>query len=563
MRNLRFQKLHLCSELERAAKTVEFDPKATVVLGENDTGKSSLIKSLYAAFGANPLKIHPTWAKANVTLLVDFTVDGIAHRILRSGEFFGLFDADGMLIWKGSGISSEVATTIAKLLDFRLQLQNRQGEFVTPPPAYGFLPFYVDQDVGWQKTWNSFAGLPQFENYKADAAYFHAGLRPNEYYAAKAEKMTADKAKEEFKVERRALDRAAKRLQANRRTVKFDLQPEAFGDRLELLLARCQALHSEQERVQRNLTDLHSKRAILLEQIHVASSAMAELDADYEFLRKSVDVAVICPTCGTEHDNDFANKFGLIGDADLCRDFLLEAKGSLGEVESEIRQHRAVFDDFSGQVTEIQTLLEEQRGEVKLRDLVEGESERLVDSAIDTERSALDAEIGKFDALSDGAAATMRSFDDPKHKKNILSFYRGKMAEFLVNLRVPGLTEKDYKKIDCNISETGSDLPRALLAYYYAFLHTMQNSSHNVACPIILDSPLQQDQDAENAARMIDFALKNVPPGGQLILGTVKLHGVAHTGRLIETDKPYHLLSPDEYDAVRTEMAPLFQQMLA
>jgi hypothetical protein len=56
----------------------------------------------------------------------------------------------------------------------------------------------------------------------------------------------------------------------------------------------------------------------------------------------------------------------------------------------EIREQRTVFDEFGGQVAEIQALLEEQRGEVKLRDLVEGESERLVDNAIETERAMLD-----------------------------------------------------------------------------------------------------------------------------------------------------------------------------
>lgn len=321
--------------------------------------------------------------------------------------------------------------------------------------------------------------------------------------------------------------------------------------------------HAEQEKVQRTLTDLHSQRAILLEQIHVASKALAELDDDYEFLRKSVDAEVICPTCGTAHDNDFANKFGLIGDADLCRGFLLEAKQDLAQVDAEIGRQRQIFDDFGKQVAEIQSLLDEERGEVKLRDLIEGESERLVDGAIETERAALDAEVGKLDTMSDEAAAVMKSFDDQKYKKKILDFYRTKMGEFLLRLRVPGLTMDDYKKIDCAINETGSDLPRALLAYFYAFLHTMREFAGGVACPIVLDSPVQQDQDPDNAARIIDFALRGAPKGSQLILGSVSLHGVAYSGHSIRTVDELHLLNMEEYDAVRDEMAPLFQQMLA
>jgi hypothetical protein len=42
----------------------------TVVLGENDTGKSCLIKSIYSAFGADPAKINPTWVDAKVDMLV-------------------------------------------------------------------------------------------------------------------------------------------------------------------------------------------------------------------------------------------------------------------------------------------------------------------------------------------------------------------------------------------------------------------------------------------------------------------------------------------------------------
>jgi hypothetical protein len=562
MKSLRFQKLYLCSELEKRAKTVSFDPRVTVILGENDTGKSSLIKSIYAAFGADPPMTHPKWVGANVTILVDFTIDGIAHRILRSGEFFALFDGHSRLLWKESGISSGVAVAMARLLDFKLELQNRQGEFVTPAPAYGFLPFYVDQDAGWQKTWSSFAGLGQFENFKTDAANFHAGLRPNEYYAAKADKQTADRAKEEFKVERRALDRAAKRLQANRRSLKFDLQPDVFGERLDELFLRCQALQNDQEKVQRALTDLHSQRAILLEQIHVASRALSELDEDYEFLRETVDAQVICPTCGTAHENDFANKFGLIGDADLCRGFLLEAKAGLAQVDVLIGERRGMFESFADQISEIQLLLDEQRGEVKLRDLIEGESERLVDSAIASERALLDEEVGKLDSKSDEALAVMKSFDDAKHKKRVMDFYRGKMADFLIRLRVPGLLPKDYKRIDCSIKETGSDLPRAILAYNYAFLHTMHKFGGKVSCPIVMDSPVQQDQDPDNAARIIEFALTASPEGSQLILGTVSLHGAAHAGRSETTIDEYSLLNRDEYASVQGEMAPLFRQML-
>lgn len=61
MKNLRLQTLYLVSDQEKAARIVKFDPHKTVVLGENDTGKSCLIKSIYSAFGADPAKTNEKW----------------------------------------------------------------------------------------------------------------------------------------------------------------------------------------------------------------------------------------------------------------------------------------------------------------------------------------------------------------------------------------------------------------------------------------------------------------------------------------------------------------------
>lgn len=562
MRSLRLQKLYLCSDLERKAKAVSFDPRTTVIVGENDTGKSSLIKSIYSAFGADAYKIHPNWLKAKANILVDFTLNGTPYRILRSGSIFSLFDGRNELLWSETGISTGVAQKMAELLDFRLLLQNRSGELVVPPPAYSFLPYYVDQDIGWLKTWSSFAGLAQFESAKQDATYFHAGLRPNEYYVAKAAKLTAERAKDALRIDRRAVDRAAQRLQAKRRSLKFDLQPAEFGQRLEVLLARCQSLQGDQEVVQRALVELHSQRAVILEQVQIARHALAELDDDFGFLRDISEPEVVCPTCGTSHDNDFANKFGLIGDADLCRGFLLEAQQDLSRLELRIREQRGHFDTFGDQIGEINRLLDEERGDVKLRDLLEGESERLVDEAIASELSSLDDQIGAQDTLVDEAMETMKSYDDKKYQKKIKDHYLKKMAEFIAELRVPGLPESSYKRIDCSISETGSDLPRALLAYYYAILHTMSEFSRKTAAPIIIDSPVQQDQDADNAARIIDFTLRRRLPDAQLILGTVSLHGVKYDGHVIETPSAYSLLNSAEYESVNAEFSPLFQRLL-
>jgi len=562
MRNLQLQRLLLLSAKEKAALMVKFDPKTTVITGENDTGKSCLIKSIYSAFGADPAKVNPTWIEARVDIFVEFAVDGVSYGILRSGSHFGLYNADGEGIWSGAGVTRGIGPELARLLNFELLLPSRDGELLVPPPTFLFLPFYVDQDVSWVANWSSFDRLKMFPNYRKDVANFHAGLRPNEYYQAKALKAAADRARDELKVERRAMDRAIKRLRSSRTRLHFDLSPLQFAEQIDALVAECQVLQGQQNQVQRVLSELNSKRAILVEQSVITENAVADLDADYEFLRRDGEDEIVCPTCGTIHSNDFANKFGLISDVVTCRGFLIEVRREIEVVDAQIAAEKERLRSFSSSIERINGILDEQRGELKLRDLIEGESERLIDDTFAAEGKEIDSQIGAQQMKSDEASVRMKSFDDKKRQEEIKSFYLLQMNSFVQQLRVPNLTEKNYKAIDSSIHETGSDLPRALLAYYYAFIHTMKRFSTSAFCPIVVDTPVQQDQDRNNAARMINFCLNQTPKDSQVILGTVSLHGIDYDGHVIATDTKNKLLKTDLFDEVSEILRPYYTKLL-
>ncbi|MDK8188091.1 MULTISPECIES: hypothetical protein [Sphingomonas] len=92
MKNLKLRRLLLLSRLEGKARQEKFDESTTVVFGENDTGKSHLIKSIYGAFGADASVMNEKWTKASVATMLEFSVDGAIHSILRFDNQFALFD---------------------------------------------------------------------------------------------------------------------------------------------------------------------------------------------------------------------------------------------------------------------------------------------------------------------------------------------------------------------------------------------------------------------------------------------------------------------------------------
>jgi hypothetical protein len=156
----------------------------------------------------------------------------------------------------------------------------------------------------------------------------------------------------------------------------------------------------------------------------------------------------------------------------------------------------------------------------------------------------------------------MKSYSDRKRENSIRDFFADKLQRFAMHLQVPTLPDSFFKSLYANPPETGSDLPRALLAYYYAFAHTVREYSSALTAPLVIDSPVQQDQDPANAELIMQFAVDNVPDGMQLILGSVRLHNASYIGNRIDLMDKRRLLSVEEFDTVQQELEPLLNSLL-
>jgi hypothetical protein len=98
------------------------------------------------------------------------------------------------------------------LLNFGLVLPNREGDPETPPPAYAFLPFYIDQDNGWRQPLESFDLRGQYTNVRKHIVEFHSGIRPNEFYELQAQKRKFDIERTDLVRDRATVDKAVQKL---------------------------------------------------------------------------------------------------------------------------------------------------------------------------------------------------------------------------------------------------------------------------------------------------------------------------------------------------------------
>ncbi|PSH65160.1 ATP-binding protein [Phyllobacterium sophorae] len=564
MKNLRFEKLELLSVVEKRARTIEFHPRLTVIKGENDVGKSSVIKSLYWAFGAGS-KIHPTWKDAKVKALVTFTVDGHHHFILRDGSRIALFDAAGELMISTTSITSELAPAIGRLFDFKLILTDNNGVAGTPPPAFAFLPFYVDQDNGWGQALESFDNLQQYPKFRKNVIEFHSGIRPNEFYELMAEKRQVSQVRDELGRDRKAIENAIHKLGLEATFTGLELSMADHEASIDQLLVRLRDLRNVRQKRAMELAALLHEREIVREQMEIAKAAAKEFDLDFRWLAQVGDDGILCPTCGTTHRNDFANRFSIVDDSEACAEFVRDCIDRLRAIADQVAAIEAAMRQNDRTSDEISRILAEKRGDVTLEEVIESKgrtsARALLNSQLDEISKELAAYAGQIAAIDDKLKAFEKGTRD--RRKLVEKYYAREMLAFLNKLDVRNIEHASVTKIDRKIHDTGSDQPRAVLAYYLALMRTIFEFSKSLTAPMVIDSPNQQDQDASNVAAMIDLIFSSRPDNGQTILGTVSLHDQnVSDGKVIVFEDKNAVLVASEYEEVSNRFRPFFDKMV-
>lgn len=554
----------LLSELEQRGRRLVFHPSTTIVLGKNDTGKSSILKSIYRTFGAEPAMLHPDWRHAEVSSLVRFAVDESQFAILKREGLFAVFGAGGELIARFNSVTRGLGPFLAELFSFNIKLASQKSELITPPPAFMFLPFYIDQDAGWTSNWSSFANLRQIPGFRKSIAEYHTGIRPNEYYVARAALQAAEDTLQKESHEAELLNDVRGRMQEEIGVAEFDTSLEEFRDQLDELLVRCRRLLALEEQLKDELRELHNARAALEANRDVVRHSLHEVSADYQYATtQALHETVDCPTCGATYDNSFVERFAIAKDEDRLGEMLLKVEAELQEVESAIELKRVQFDDNRAEVSELKAILETQKSEMSLAMVLKSEGRKEVRAAFSSRLEESYGRQAQLMATVEQHRGVLKALEDKKRRQDILEEYRSAMRRYLYDLNVTRLPESSYRQIDATIQESGSDRPRALLAYTFSILSVMRQRSTSTFCPVVIDSPNQQAQDEINLPLMLQFIRDNLPVGSQLVLALEDMNGVEFDGDVVTVQQKNKVLLEEEYASVHDEMTPFVMQAIA
>ncbi len=561
MRTMKFEKSYLLSHAEGRARSLTFDKGATVIRAGNGCGKSALLKSLYDTFGAEPHRIDNNWRAANVISAVDFMIDGERRTIMKYAGTYTVFDGNSQKEFQTTSVSKELAPFFAELLDFRLLMTDQQDQVKIPPPSYAFAPYYIDQDEGWTAPWKSFRSM-YLPRSAAALADYHSGLKPNAYYVAQAMRDSVTIRLKDAEARRREIASAMEHLKQidDAPTIYFDLAD--FQAETEGLLTESQHLHNEQVKYRSKLSELMETRALWSAQIAITGAALGEFNEVFEKAAgHSLDVE--CPTCGEHYTNDIAARFNIAADTELLFGVLSHAKQQYRALETEIDAARSGIVQIEQSLTRVQAILSVRRNELSLGEVIAAEGRNVATRILRDRVAEVDAEIGSYSAQISELKEEMRRSIDKKRSQTIKDFFGTHLIDFSTRLDAR-IEDKPSGNISNMNLARGSEGPRGLAAYFYAFLHTVRGFGSSTFCPIIIDAPNQQGQDASHLPAIISFLVKTRPVGSQLILAVEDAVGidVADAAIIDIGENRNQLLVDAEYEGVAKHLLPYMAQLI-
>lgn len=192
MKNLTFKRVVLLSDSQKSANQFEFQKKYNLITAhQNSCGKTSLVKSLFWALGCDPHDTPDSWKELDCKVLVECEINGTVCKFYRYQNKIKL-SIGGQPYEKFANITGDYASKFSELVGFSALLPNRpskdeEPELETPPPAYYFLPFYIDQKKGWNEPWNGFDRLAQYADWKRTIVKFHTGYLPPRHFEIEQE----------------------------------------------------------------------------------------------------------------------------------------------------------------------------------------------------------------------------------------------------------------------------------------------------------------------------------------------------------------------------------------
>ncbi|MBX9285823.1 hypothetical protein, partial [Serratia marcescens] len=513
------------------------------------------------SLGCNPV-IDEEWKSNDIKSILYFSINSKNYFSCRGHHSIILGAIDGEAR-RYANITGDFSEKLSELVNFKMKLPNRNdGILETPPPAYYFLPFYIDQIKSWSSPWDSFENLGQYANWKNPLIKYFTGYLKPEHFEIEENIYEYNEVKKESAAKVEKFQSAVEVIVDNSVDFPIALNNEEFSRIQEEINTELHELIDYQARLYDAQATITSNIYDLERQYELATSSANELEEDYKFAVESISTDNLeCPLCGTLHDNSLPNRALLLSEKDSLLD---EARS----IASKIAEFKSSLDELNEDAQFVTNEIEK----INNKYITDGNSNdksfiaQVID-AISTENVSkniqlkIDNEEVKISKVSSSIAELkkdQKKLLSTKEKDELNSSFMFKLLGNIEALGSSGInlskvkSPTDYKQL---LGGGAAEAARGLLAYQISVLQQIHSAKTCIVPPFVIDTPNQQEQAGHRYETVIKELMRSVPHDYQIILCAMENDALNEFKRdanviVLNTNR---LLIASQYDSLRAE----------
>lgn len=560
MKNMYFKNILIADVQNKTARFVSFKKGLNVITSsENHVGKSSIIKSLYYTLGAE-VKFDNRWNKNSKITIVTIDVDGFEYRVVRFIRKFAIFKGTKLILLTDS-VTTQLAPKLAEVFDFYVYLSEKNDEkrVVQAPPAFTFMPYYIDQDNGWTELYNSFERMNQFSKQeRAKSLYFHLNIYTKERIELQAQKDKYKSEKKELETEEQkqiiTINALSKELNSiipayNEKELESQLEIPRKG--IEELVKVIGQKRNTIQKLQTSLEQHENQLNIIHE--------FQQIEVHKE---KNNNHIHTCPNCGFELEDNLykivRNNYNQSNAAYLYAQIELIVNNIKAELITQEQQYINLMTDLKNQ----EHIYDESQDayDIYLRYRGLKKTLRKYQNELGINRIAQDKKEESIKRIN-------KELKKQPNKKTIERIYIDYVKRNILSL---GAWARDYEgniSLLKGINAQGSLMPKIILSQYIGLFQTMKAiNCPTIRFPFVVDSPRSMESSVTSSKEILEMISKiNSLP--QIIVATVDYDEFVINRReaatkLFLSDK-FNLLNKDTYKEKSKEIEGLYRLIMS
>lgn len=558
MRELYFKNILIADTQVKKAHFHTFAKGFNVITShDNHVGKSSLLKSLFYAMGAE-VDFDNVWDKNTKLTIVSFVIEQREYKIARWNKSFAVL-ANGKLILTTKSVSKDLAKKLEEIFSFSVYLANKNiGRIELAPPAFTYMPYYVDQDKGWSGLYESFANINQYRrDDRIKSLYYHLGI-----YTRFTVELMAEQ--DELKDELAKLKGEEERINITLESLNDEIQSLVPAENLEELEANLRIPKKKISVLVKRIGDyrnriqnLESSLAQHQHQLEVIKE-YHKMQGNKHFPDEKKGMVYVCPKCGYSFDEEIyqivRSNYNLRNEDYLQQ----QIEQIISSITAELDHFKNKYVLIMAELDALETAYDESQDayEVYVR-------QRGLQDSVKHFTSLLGDNVYEQNTCEQRIKDIGKELKKLPNKQEIEEDYIANVKSNIIKLDAWNASYDGKIKLLKPIKAQGTLENKIILAQMLALFQTMKNFQINtITLPFVIDSPRAKEASkasSEDILKLI-FELEGLP---QVILATMDFEEfdkeIKRRATVSTLSKKRNLLDEKTYGMYMTEIEDMFE----